>query len=358
MAYEVLRVVKVKDLGAISRESAHLLRERDEPHIDREASKNNVYRGPETSQAVVDLARERLSHLKTQKHCVAALEYVVSYGEGKFKTEAEQDQFFAKTKRWLEQKHGKENLISFAVHRDEQTPHLHAMVIPVRRDAKGVEHLSAAHYVDGRKKLSDLQTEFHEGVGKEFGLDRGVKGSKALHQDVKRYRTLVREAYKLGNEYQKSAREIPPFKGEPGLKILTAEGRQEWQREVLGHYEKHFARLTGLVEKTFVQVAQAEAKIANHASIAKQLQTEKELHKKTKAVLEKTQEVSRSNIEFLRDLTKAVRTGDLPRAEEMMRAVESQHKGERDRQAQEKSRELERSRETTRERSRELDLGR
>ncbi|WP_414811527.1 plasmid recombination protein [Paracoccus sanguinis] len=70
---------------------------------------------------------------------------------------------------WLEERHGKENVLSAVIHRDEATPHMTVMTIPL----------------DDRGKLSAMQTDFAERVGKPHGLERGVQGSKATHERVK-----------------------------------------------------------------------------------------------------------------------------------------------------------------------------
>ena len=39
--------------------------------------------------------------------------------------------FFERSRKWLENKYGKNNLISTSIHRDETTPHLVAYVVPI-----------------------------------------------------------------------------------------------------------------------------------------------------------------------------------------------------------------------------------
>ena len=38
---------------------------------------------------------------------------------------------FERSRKWLENKYGKNNLISTSIHRDETTPHLVAYVVPI-----------------------------------------------------------------------------------------------------------------------------------------------------------------------------------------------------------------------------------
>jgi hypothetical protein len=84
--------------------------------------------------------------------------------------------------QWLKQRYGAANVVNFSVHLDEQTPHIHAVVVPL--DAKG--KLNCRHYLGGREKLQELQDSFaaaHQGIG----LERGVQGSKAHHTTVKQF---------------------------------------------------------------------------------------------------------------------------------------------------------------------------
>jgi len=89
-------------------------------------------------------------------------------------------------RRWLEQEFGKKNLVKLYLHMDETTPHLHAVVIPI--DPKG--KLNCRHFLGGADKLSALQDRYAEAM-KPHGLERGNKGSKARHQSVKQFYSLI-----------------------------------------------------------------------------------------------------------------------------------------------------------------------
>lgn len=76
------------------------------------------------------------------------------------------------------------------MHKDEKTPRLHALIIPMK-DGK----LNARHYVNGRGKMKSLQNTYYESV-KMIGLERGIKGSKAKHQDLKHYYSTIKAEQK------------------------------------------------------------------------------------------------------------------------------------------------------------------
>lgn len=93
----------------------------------------------------------------------------------------DQDAYFRRALDWLGERHGKENVLSAVIHRDEATPHMTVMTIPL--DDRG--RLNARALVGDRGKLSAMQTDFAEQVGQPHGLERGVQGSKATHERVK-----------------------------------------------------------------------------------------------------------------------------------------------------------------------------
>jgi hypothetical protein len=77
---------------------------------------------------------------------------------------------------------------------------MHALVMPIRKKevhytnrttkvttTKTVNTLDAKYFFDGSKKLSEMQTSFYHSAGRPLGLERGIKGSRARHSEVKRF---------------------------------------------------------------------------------------------------------------------------------------------------------------------------
>lgn len=96
------------------------------------------------------------------------------------------DNWAEANKSWLEMRYGTQNLVSLTLHMDERTPHLHAVVVPLTADGR----LSAKEVVGNKHDLQRLQDDYADHM-RRFNLDRGVRGSKARHTDVKEYyRTL------------------------------------------------------------------------------------------------------------------------------------------------------------------------
>ena len=90
--------------------------------------------------------------------------------------------FFEKSLEFLENKFSKENIISAKVHKDEMTPHLHAVIIPLHSDGS----LSMKKYIDTKFDLSKLQDEYYSHISKEFPeLERGKSATETKAKNIK-----------------------------------------------------------------------------------------------------------------------------------------------------------------------------
>lgn len=99
------------------------------------------------------------------------------------------DSWYSENKRFMEERYGKSNIISFALHRDEKTPHIHCVVVPVIRDQDKSGNTRArlsARDLFNPDKLKALQTDYAQQMGC-FGLERGKEGSRAKHTTVQQF---------------------------------------------------------------------------------------------------------------------------------------------------------------------------
>lgn len=102
----------------------------------------------------------------------------------------ERERYFAECLSFVEARHGTRNRLSTVLHLDETTPHLHMLVFPEREgklDAKSFFKLPA---------LTELQDEFAIKVGKQFGLERGVRLPELLEKGEKPHRHQSVAVYK------------------------------------------------------------------------------------------------------------------------------------------------------------------
>ena len=108
---------------------------------------------------------------------------------------------------WLRETYGADNLVSAVLHMDEETPHIHATVVPIvqgeRRKQKKEENAKrryrtkataprlCADEMMSRANLIRYQDTYAEHMAK-YGLKRGVRGSVAKHLSTHEYyRSLI-----------------------------------------------------------------------------------------------------------------------------------------------------------------------
>ena len=182
--FAILRCAKLKKPANIAASLQHTFRERPTPNADLEqGQENTILHGPDTSEAVLDAWRDRAPE-KIRANAVHGLEYFIGASPEAMHamSRAEQDAYFRDALDWLKERHGAENVLSAVVHRDESTPHMTVMTIPLDEHGK----LNARALVGNRQKLSAMQTDFAQEVGLEHGLERGLERSQATHERVQR----------------------------------------------------------------------------------------------------------------------------------------------------------------------------
>lgn len=183
-SFGIMRTAKIKTLGNMGASLQHTFRERETLNADPDRSGDNtIMVGADNSKDVLAAWKERAPE-KIRSNAVHGLEYFIGGSPEKMKTmtREEQDTYFRDALSWIEHRHGKENVLSAMIHRDETTPHMTVMTIPL--DDRG--KLNCRSFVGNKKALSDLQTDFAENVSEKHGLRRGIKGSTARHERVQR----------------------------------------------------------------------------------------------------------------------------------------------------------------------------
>jgi cell division protein FtsB len=115
------------------------------------------------------------------------------------------DEWCKDNMEWVKNTFGADNLVSAVLHLDEQTPHIHATVVPIvtgeRRKAKRQKVVEGkrkykkkdpnrprlcADDVVTRYTLVAIQDSYAEAMNK-YGLRRGIEGSKARHITTQQY---------------------------------------------------------------------------------------------------------------------------------------------------------------------------
>lgn len=216
--FQILRVEKLTTWGQIQGSGRHTYRERNTPNADPRMKGMNQHFGARSAVELRSAIEAQLDGLAQKDDTVKCIEYLFTASPQFFiNGKGARDlgtAYFKKAREWLEERHGKENVVAISIHADEKSPHMVAYVTPIitkaahsrkRNVADGIDEqgnrkrktievmvpeqkmLSAKHFLGGREKLSLMQTDFHQKVSRRFDLERGEQGSKATHKKVKTY---------------------------------------------------------------------------------------------------------------------------------------------------------------------------
>lgn len=166
------------------------------PDIDINRSDQNIvfFKTENLSENV----RERVADIqagqkrKIRRDAPVAIEYMITASPEAMArlSKQEQEQYFSESLNFVEARHGTRNRLSAVLHLDETTPHLHMLVFPEREgklDAKSFFKLPA---------LTAMQDEFAVKVGRQFGLERGVRLTELLEKGEKPHRHQSVAVYK------------------------------------------------------------------------------------------------------------------------------------------------------------------
>ena len=191
MSFAILRTAKLKSFGEIGGSLSHNYRDRPTPNANPQQTPQNEH-SLKNAELVMSAIKDKLPE-KRRKDAVLCVEYLITASPDWVSWhKSDEQKYFDDAKKWLENKHGKDNVIAITIHRDESTPHMIAYVVPLV-DGK----LNAKKFLGGRQKLSDMQTDFAKSVGEPLGLVRGLEGSKAEHQTIKQYYSNINTAVKI-----------------------------------------------------------------------------------------------------------------------------------------------------------------
>lgn len=199
IAKEICRIEKLKSVGALGGAYQHNLRLKDIANANGTKTAYNIeLTGRLPEKSYVDCFHDKINsspwyengNHKIAKNAVYAVEFMLTFGQ-EAKEKIDIDTWCHDNMKWLASHFGgSQNVVSAILHLDERTPHIHAIVIPL--DEKG--KLNYTKYLGGSKyRLSELQDSYHAEVGQFHNLDRGLKGSKAHHQDIDNFYSMVNE---------------------------------------------------------------------------------------------------------------------------------------------------------------------
>lgn len=204
--YAIIGIAKLKG-AAIGSSDSHADRTRETPNADETLLDENIYlRGGKTPLRKLLDENFREFGGKQRKDAVECLEFMCSASPEFFASdesvkEEKTKRFIEKIEEFIEVLDEKGiKIVKAVIHLDETTPH--ASLFGPPRDENGT--LNAKYHIGTRSKMAGFHDVYAE-VMKPLGLKRGVRGSRATHQDVKRfYATIISEP-----ELNISSRQLP-----------------------------------------------------------------------------------------------------------------------------------------------------
>ncbi len=308
MPQAIIRVAKIKTQGQAQGKTKHNYRLMNTPNADPDRTARLNRELVNTDQVDYwSLAEQRISGVVTRKvrdDQVRAMEVVLTASPEWFQRDSAGQAADVRGGKWvqdnldfLQQRYGRQNVVSFTLHQDEKTPHIHAVIIPITD-----KNRLSADTLFNPKTLHQLQTEYAQAMA-PHGLERGVEGSRRQHRDMKQV---------YGRQDQAAAELSPlaqPVAPVPAQAVQLGEvpvfGREAWR-------EQEQARLNAELVRQ-VQEANQRTEQANQRAqeAVSQALAHAEAHKRAE-VLERQLHVSeglkQANLEQARAARKQVNT--------------------------------------------------
>lgn len=182
-------------------------------HTDRTYLNYNLAEHQPMKQ--LDFIHKRLSEVKLQnrKDVNVLCDWVVTIPKDFLEKYPDRERdFFEATYQFLENKYGKENVVSAYVHRDEATPHLHFAFIPVVPDKKKGGYKVSAKEAITRNDLKNFHPRLSEHLQQVLNVQVNVlndatkEGNKSI-EELKR-NTAQAEIEKLKNQLNNAKNEL------------------------------------------------------------------------------------------------------------------------------------------------------
>jgi hypothetical protein len=259
----ICRVAKVKGAGSIGGKSDHNYRQGLVPNADAERlHMNHEYvLNYENLGKAIDARIEHAGIQRMRQDAVKGMEFILTASPERFKRDEmgqvigdyREHPWVKANLEFMQQQYGK-NLVAFTLHQDEKTPHIHAIVVPITADGR-----LCAKELFNPKTLRQLQTDYAQAM-KPFGLERGIKGSRAQHVEMKHiYGLQQAQRQEIQKELAPIQQQQEPLQvSKPDvLDLLNLERwRQQQEAQINAEYNRRLAEV------------QQAAQIAQNAAVA------------------------------------------------------------------------------------------
>ena len=158
---------------------------------------------------------------RTRKDSVRFVDTLITASPEFFegKTKKEIISYYTHACRFMEERIGKQNIISAVVHMDEKTPHMHLVFVPLTSDNR----LSSKDIIGNRKQLIAWQDDFWRHMSQRYPqLKRGESASETgrTHIPTRLFKEMVR-LNSMRDKLMELLTEVTPFN--KGKKVAEIE---------------------------------------------------------------------------------------------------------------------------------------
>ncbi len=259
MPYAVIRVAKIKTQAHALSATGHNYRQEQHPHsignADKEAPHpNREYINHEKKDywSLLEARIQEAGVKRVRSDSVRGMEVILTGSpEGFVRGQDGRAADYSKSKwaqdnlNFLKEQFGAKNIVSFTLHQDEKTPHIHAVLAPITD-----KNTLSADQLFNPKSLRQLQTEYAQAMA-PHGFERGVEHSQAKHDPMQRLYGLEAQHAQRVAELTRPAAPAPAFQ----LTDPPLLGRDEWKAGEEARINAELARQAQAARAQLAEVA-------------------------------------------------------------------------------------------------------
>jgi hypothetical protein len=321
MPYAVIRVAKIKTQAHALAATGHNYRQEQHPHTignaDKEAPHpNREYINHEQKDywSLLEARIQEAGVKRIRSDSVRGMEVILTGSpEGFVRGQDGRAADYSKSKwaqdnlNFLKEQFGAKNIVSFTLHQDEKTPHIHAVLAPIT-----AKNTLSADQLFNPKSLRELQTQYAQAMA-PHGFERGIEHSQAKHDPMQRLYGLEAQHAQRVAELTRPAAPVPAFQ----LTDPPLLGRDEWKAGEEARINAELARQAEAARAQLAEVAklaQANTAAAEQVRVLqKQLSTSEGLKQVHFGALQtKVQEEGILSQDYDRTAVQYVQGADLP----------------------------------------------
>ena len=313
MGYVVLHMEKTS--GTDSAMSAHIERtikpknaDESRTHLNRELIKfpDGVENRTQAIQHRLDTAGLTRKIGNNQVRAIRILLTGTHDDMERITDEGRLDEWCNDNLKYLADTFGKENIVSAVLHMDEQTPHIHATLVPIvkgeRKRKKKEEQVKkryrkkptdtirlCADDIMTRAKLKSYQDTYAQTMS-GYGLQRGIDGSEARHITTRQYyRDLVQQTEQLQTD------------------IVQLQDRKETAQEELKRAKKEVQteKLKGAATTAATNIAESVGSLFGSNKVKTLERENRDLHERVSELEEVARQRERQQAKHIQEITDA-----------------------------------------------------